>query len=117
MGSATGQVMATAKLLGVGALLVGLYGYARPASSGGWAELNRAMVEGDSQAVQSLLDAGAAMNSRDEIGETPLHRAACAGNLESAQLLMERGAEVNAQDANGQSPLAAAAASSHADVV
>lgn len=54
---------------------------------------------------REVLDAGAAVNARDDSGQTPLHRAMAVGKPELVKLLIERGAEVNAIDGMGRTPL------------
>ena len=48
--------------------------------------------------VEALLGAGAAIDARNGVGETPLLVAARAGNNEVVRLLVERHADVNAAD-------------------
>ncbi|WP_163864191.1 ankyrin repeat domain-containing protein [Myxococcus eversor] len=54
---------------------------------------------------REVLDAGAAVNARDDSGQTPLHRAMAVGKPELVTLLLERGAEVNAIDGMGRTPM------------
>jgi len=54
---------------------------------------------------REVLDTGAAIDARDDAGETPLHWAAAMGAPASAKLLLERGADVNALDGMGRTPL------------
>ena len=79
----------------------------------------RGMLEGNTECVRLLLDAGANPNVHCKvgiatpaldfgtkvIGETPLHRAAAFGSEEMIQLLVEAGADINATDAHGETPL------------
>ncbi|MFY2563429.1 ankyrin repeat domain-containing protein [Corallococcus terminator] len=53
---------------------------------------------------REILDAGAAIDARDDSGETPLHWAAM-GAPDRVKLLLERGADVNAIDGMGRTPL------------
>ncbi|MFY2563430.1 ankyrin repeat domain-containing protein [Corallococcus terminator] len=54
---------------------------------------------------REVLDAGAAVDARDDSGQTPLHRAMGAGKPELVKLLIERGADVNAIDGMGRTPV------------
>lgn len=60
--------------------------------------LHQAAAEGDVEQVTELLAAGAAINTRDENGETPLYRAARYGRKQVAELLVAKGADVNAKE-------------------
>ncbi|MFY0565600.1 ankyrin repeat domain-containing protein [Archangium lansingense] len=57
---------------------------------------------------REVLDAGAAIDARDDTDQTPLHRAAARGAAPVIQVLLERGAEVNALDGLGRTPLGVA---------
>ncbi len=59
-------------------------------------------------AVQILLDAGAAVDSRSDSGETALHAAARGGHVAVLTLLLDRGANVNDTGPSARSPLMAA---------
>jgi ankyrin repeat protein len=59
------------------------------------AEMKSAVKAGDSQALKSLLDAGADVNARDEHGQTALMNAARDGHTEMVRLLVSRGADLN----------------------
>ncbi|EFJ52604.1 hypothetical protein VOLCADRAFT_115565 [Volvox carteri f. nagariensis] len=72
--------------------------------------------EGDVSAVASMLDAGEAIDGRDETGCTALHFAADRGHVEVTRLLIQAGADLNAQDADGQTPLHYAAITEHREV-
>lgn len=63
------------------------------------ANLIKTIRQGDSDRVESLLDAnGGLVGQRDESGATPLHYAALDGRREIARLLIERGADINSPD-------------------
>ena len=72
-------------------------------------KLREAIREGDIEAVQQHLAAGADVNAKDEEGLTPLHLAASWGHKEIAELLIDNGADVNAKDDGGWVPLSRAA--------
>ncbi len=55
-----------------------------------------AATQGDAAALRSLLDDGAAVDSRDENGHTALMLASENGHAEAAQVLLGKGADVNA---------------------
>ena len=58
------------------------------------------------EVVSVLLEAGAAVNAKDEYGETPLHGAASWNeNPEVISVLLKAGADVNAKDESGETPL------------
>jgi ankyrin repeat protein len=65
---------------------------------------------GDVKKVRLLLDGGADVNVRSQLGRTPLLVAASTnGTAETVGLLLEKGADVNAADSTGVTPLIAAA--------
>src|SRR3954466_1104144 len=65
-------------------------------------------VRGNNPArVTALLDEGAAINSRNRLGDSGLLLAAKSGNTPMALLLLERGADVNQANLSGVSPLMA----------
>ncbi|KFA80114.1 hypothetical protein S40288_04664 [Stachybotrys chartarum IBT 40288] len=72
---------------------------------------------GLSALVQLLLNSGAEIESKDEMGQTPLSWAAIAGNKATIQLLLDNGAEIDARDERGQTPLSWAAAIENKDIV
>ena len=65
-----------------------------------------AIVNGNKQAVQLLLEHGANANVQDRYGVTPLHLAVCADfyNAESVQNLLRNGAKITMQSFFGMSP-------------
>jgi ankyrin repeat protein len=67
--------------------------------------LHRALWYAKLEAGRFLLDRGADINARDNIGWTPLFIATSTGYFESAQMLLERGAKINDQNVSGNTPL------------
>ncbi len=59
---------------------------------------------GDLTALRRLLDAGAAVDTRDARRRTALLAATHANRIDAARLLIERGADVNAKDQMQDSP-------------
>ena len=57
--------------------------------------LFRAVKNGDEHQIQSLLDKGVNINSKDKDGTTPLMRIAFDGNTTTVKYLLEKGADVN----------------------
>jgi len=55
--------------------------------------------------VQTFLEEGMDVNTKDEFGCTPLHWAGLADSPEVAEFLISRGADVNAKDARNFTPL------------
>ncbi len=51
--------------------------------------------------LESLIDAGADINARNDVGQTPLHYAK---TVRFVQLLITAGADINAQDIDGKKP-------------
>ena len=79
--------------------------------------LNDAVLYGDFEMVQLLLDFKADANARNVYGETPIHRSRSFGTVhhgsemlaDIARLLLEHGADLNAQNINDETPLHVAA--------
>ena len=74
--------------------------------------LVQAIVQGNVERVEELLDQGTSVNSPVSMSnliniyeKPPLLFAAMAGQLEIAKLLLERGANLECKDANGWTPL------------
>jgi outer membrane protein assembly factor BamB len=102
------------------AALTGLVLCAAPAGAGDdrrealWA----AVRNGDTKAAQALLDKGADVNARNEIGITALWVAAGKGKPELVRLLLKAGADANARDAIWyETPLSMAVAEGNAETI
>eukprot|EP00919_Chromeraceae_sp_WS-2016_P038584 GHVR01092155.1.p1 GENE.GHVR01092155.1~~GHVR01092155.1.p1 ORF type:complete len:105 (+),score=18.64 GHVR01092155.1:99-413(+) len=67
--------------------------------------------------INFLLERGAVVNCKDNIGSTPLLQAASRGHLSVVNTLIDRGAEVNCKDMNLDTPLHKAAGKGHIHVV
>ena len=70
--------------------------------------------------ASALLNAGAAVDARDDAGFTALHSAAELGILPLIDALLQRGADPNASaevDGKGVTPLHLAATRGHADAI
>lgn len=61
-----------------------------------------------------LVEAGAAVDSKNQEGKTPLH---CVVNRETAELLVKYGANFNSEAKNGETPLHSAARSGRKSIV
>ncbi|PNH08672.1 Acyl-CoA-binding domain-containing protein 1 [Tetrabaena socialis] len=78
--------------------------------------LHEVAGEGDVDALTEMLEAGAAVDGKDDMGCTALHFAADRGSAGAAQALISAGADVNALDDEGQTPLHYAAVTQHREV-
>ena len=67
--------------------------YATPAPEGRYTDLYAAISNGDAESVKYLIQAGADVNDRDRVGDTPLQEAFRQGNLEIIRLLVDAGAD------------------------
>ena len=56
---------------------------------------------GHVEAARLLLEKGAAVDAKDEHGQTPLVRACLTGHVEAARLLLEKGADRTLKTKNG----------------
>lgn len=70
---------------------------------------------GHAQVAAALLDAGAAVNARNDLGVTALHRAVGAGDVATVDLLLARRANPNLPDSRGLTPLHWAARNKYKD--
>lgn len=80
-------------------------------------QLIHAAQSGDTVKVQSLLNKGADIEAKDDIGNTPLITAANVGNTDVTELLLKRGANIEASNFMGQTPLIMAASSGQTEVL
>ena len=80
--------------------------------------LFRAVIDGNTEMVRSLLSApGADVNARNDRGSTPLLEAARYGHNDIARVLIAAGANVNAKDNDGKTALMLAIQGNHDEVV
>ena len=71
--------------------------------------LHQAVIQGDKKAVQSLLQEGAKVDSKDQKENTPLHHAALHNHTDIIKLLLAKGAYIHTRDHLGRTPLHKAA--------
>src|SRR5262245_3722423 len=64
--------------------------------------VHAAAAAGDVETMRLLLDHGADVNARQQLGHTPLHGAASTGNQAMADLLLARGADRGAKSDDGK---------------
>ncbi|CEP14920.1 hypothetical protein [Parasitella parasitica] len=83
----------------------------------GRTHLHRWSIRGNTQAVESLLKAGANPCEKDNAGYTPLHEAALRGKTKVVQLLLDSDADVNCKGADLDTSLHDATENGYADVV
>jgi ankyrin repeat protein len=74
-------------------------------SSEGWTPLHAASSGGHVEAVEVLLERGAAVDATTLLGKTPLHLALDANMSKTALALLARGADAGCRDASGTTPL------------
>jgi uncharacterized protein len=79
--------------------------------------LHAVAINGNLQIAAILIKAGARIDVRDNLGNTPLIYAADHGHLEMAKLLMDVGAQVDAENKNGMTPLMIAAKDGEVEMV
>jgi ankyrin repeat protein len=70
--------------------------------------LQTALLCGEAETAKFLLDQGADVNARQDLGFVPLHEAAFLGRIDLIDLLLDHGAEINARTEKGESPVATA---------
>jgi ankyrin repeat protein len=76
-----------------------------------------AALAGETDRVREMIEAGADLHARAELGDTALHGAANGGREDIVRLLLEAGADPNARGATGATPLMRAAGASSAGSV
>lgn len=79
--------------------------------------LQTAAQHGRTAIVRSLLEKGASLDTKDELGRSPIHLAALQGNAEAVNVFLNSGADADTKDIHGQTPLWQAAANGHEEVV
>jgi ankyrin repeat protein len=72
---------------------------------GGRSELHHAVIDGNLERVQELVEQGISINLADRDGWTPLHFAAQNNDAETARFLLDSGAAVDPRDRYGNTPL------------
>ncbi len=77
--------------------------------------LHGSVKAGNITAVRDKLEAGCAVDAKDQSGYTPLHQAAYYNRVEIAKLLIDAGANVDSQS-NGGTPLYKAASEYNAEI-
>jgi uncharacterized protein len=97
-------------------VLVVLFAVMVPALASAGEPIFDAAAKGDVAAMEQLLAAGTAVDSRDQDQATPLIAAALGGQVEAAKLLLSKGADVMARNSGGFTPLHAAAYGGSAEV-
>jgi ankyrin repeat protein len=80
-------------------------------------DLLSAAHQGDIQAAQNALNAGANVDTRSHNDSTPLILAPLNGTVDLVLLLLDRGADINAQAKDGRTALMIAAANGNIEVV
>jgi ankyrin repeat protein len=68
-------------------------------------KFNKAVLQGDLNAVEELLSDGANPNARDSAGNTPLHIAAEKGMLLTLTLLLQENTDIDARNNRQETPL------------
>jgi hypothetical protein len=70
--------------------------------------LHMAARRGNPRIIEALLDAGADIEARDSMGDTPLRRAVNCAKIEAAELLLARGADPQSRGSKNLTPALAA---------
>ncbi|XP_057326523.1 ankyrin-3-like [Microplitis mediator] len=79
--------------------------------------LHYAVINGDREVVNLLLDRGASIVAKNGDGRAPLHHAVEKQDIEMIELLLQRKAFINTRDDTGQSPLCIAAEKGNYQIV
>ena len=79
--------------------------------------LNCALQRGHADVVEVLIDAGADIETKDDMGRSPLHWSCYSGALDVVKMLVEAGAGVRGIDSKGYTCLIFAAANGHTETV
>jgi ankyrin repeat protein len=79
--------------------------------------LHNAAINGNLQIVAILIKAGARVDPRDIVGNTPLIYAADRDRIEVAKLLLDVGAQIDAENKNGMTALMIAAKNGEVEMV
>lgn len=77
---------------------------AQSSESGGWTPLLLAAQAGNPAIIQTLINKGAKLDTRDENGKGVLHMAVMSGKAEACRAVLEAGADINLKDYNGSTP-------------
>jgi ankyrin repeat protein/beta-lactamase regulating signal transducer with metallopeptidase domain len=101
----TSMTVAVALLFAVCAVPTTLVLTTRAGTQPNAKSLHEAVIAGNVEQVKSLIDKGADINTKNEVGRTPLHEAAYYSQREVAKVLIAKGANVNATDSSGKTPL------------
>ena len=83
----------------------------------GLTSLNESILLGENSTAQKLIENGADVNEKDDIGFTPLCLAASKGQIGTVKLLLDKGANVNLKTNDGSTALVAAAAGGYSEIV
>lgn len=79
--------------------------------------LHNAAARGHTQYLETLLNNGASVNSKNQYGSTLLHLASTHGHIKSMNLLLSRGANVQARNRYGNTALHMAALNGQVEAV
>ncbi len=83
----------------------------------GWTALMFAAQDGLTEAIKTLVQAGAMLETKNNKGNTPLLLAALNGHSEAVKALIQAGAKLDATDKDGFTPLMVAAYNGHTETI